>query len=42
MPYSLIDNIILTLALLVARFIANDANHSLALDDFTIAANPLN
>jgi len=42
MRYSSINNVKLTLALLMARFCANHTNYAFALDDFAVAANPLN
>jgi hypothetical protein len=39
--YSSINNVKLTLALLVAGFGANYTNNALALDDLAVAANPL-
>jgi hypothetical protein len=41
MRYSSINNVKLTLALLMAGFGANHANDALALDDLAIAADPL-
>jgi hypothetical protein len=40
--YSSINNVKLTLALLVAWFCADNTNDTLALDDLAVAANPLN
>jgi hypothetical protein len=39
--YSSINNVKLTLALLMAGFGADHANDALALDDFAVAADPL-
>jgi hypothetical protein len=41
MRYSSINNVKLTLALLVARFGANHTDDAFALDDLAIAADPL-
>jgi hypothetical protein len=41
MRYSLINNVKLTLALFMTRFGANYTNYAMALDDLTVAANPL-
>jgi hypothetical protein len=41
MRYSSINNVKLTLALLMTRLGANNPNNALALDDLTIAAYPL-
>jgi len=41
MRYSSINNVKLTLALFMAWFRANDTNYTLALDDLTVAADPL-
>jgi hypothetical protein len=41
MRYSSINNVKLTLALFMARLCANNTNHTLALDDLTVAADPL-
>jgi hypothetical protein len=41
MRYSSINNVKLTLALLMAGFGANHANNALALDDLAVAADPL-
>jgi hypothetical protein len=39
--YSSINNVNLTLALLMAWFRADDTNDAFALDDLTVAADPL-
>jgi len=41
MRYSSINNVKLTLALLVTGFDTNHANNALALDDLAVAADPL-
>jgi len=41
MRYSSINNVKLTLALFMTRFCANNTNHAFALDDLTVAADPL-
>jgi len=41
MRYSSINNVKLTLALLVTGFGANHTNNAFALDDLAVAANPL-
>jgi len=41
MRYSSINNVKLTLALFMARFCANNTNYAFALDDLTVAAEPL-
>jgi hypothetical protein len=41
MRYSSINNVKLTLALFMTRFCADHTNNAFALDDFTIAADPL-
>jgi hypothetical protein len=41
MRYSSINNVKLTLALLVTRFGADHTNDAIALDNFAVAADPL-
>jgi len=41
MRYSSINNVKLTLALFVTRFCADNTNYAFALDDFAVAADPL-
>jgi len=42
MRYSSINNVKLTLALFMTRFCADNTNYAFALDDFAVAADPLN